>query len=148
MLTTAPGITERFLAKVVKGDCWEWIAFRDRDGYGKFFTHKVNGYAVKEYAHRWSYSRWVGLIPAGMEIDHLCRNRGCVRPDHLEPVTDKVNNARSNSLSARRARQTHCRNGHELTPENVRLSARNQRRCRICDRAYYRRIRGTQTFRV
>lgn len=142
-------MTERFLSKVAKGDgCWEWTAFRDRDGYGKFFTHKVKGYGVKEYAHRWAYARWVGEIPLAFEVDHLCRNRGCVRPSHLEGVPKRENILRSESLAALRARQTHCRNGHELTSANVRLSTRNQRRCRICNRAYYRVRRGTKTFRV
>jgi len=135
VLTTAPGITERFLSKVShQGECWEWIAFRDRDGYGKFFTHKVNGCAVKEYAHRWAYSRWRGDIPEGMQIDHLCRNRACVRPEHLEAVTAKVNNSRSNSLSAQRARKTHCVRGHPLEGANVHITTKGQRRCRTCDR--------------
>lgn len=135
MLTTTPGITERFLSKVSKGECWEWQAYRDRDGYGKFFTHKVNGQAVKEYAHRWAYSRWKGEIPAGYEVDHLCRNRGCVNPAHLEAVSKRENNLRSESLSAKRSRQTHCQNGHEYTDESTHISKRGQRRCRICDRS-------------
>lgn len=135
MLTTADGITERFLSKVIQSECWEWTAYRDRDGYGKFFTHKRNGYAVKEYAHRWAYARWVGDIPEGMEIDHLCRNRGCVNPGHLEAVTKRENNLRSLSVSANRARQTHCLRGHPLSGSNLRVTKDNRRRCRECDRA-------------
>lgn len=95
-------------------------------------------------AHRFAYELLVGPIAQGMTLDHKCRTRLCVRPDHLEPVTNRENVLRGESVAAQRARQTHCVHGHELTEANtIRLPSRpNQRLCRRCkyDRAArYRR---------
>jgi hypothetical protein len=87
-------------------------------------------------AHRWSYEALVGPIPPGLEIDHLCRVRNCVNPSHLEPVTKAVNILRGESMSARHARQTHCKSGHPFDAENTRMTTDGQRRCRTCDRQY------------
>lgn len=97
--------TNRFLAKVNDtGDCWEWQASISPDGYGYFF---LNG--KLRQAHRASYELFVGPIPPGLHIDHLCTNRKCVNPQHLEPVTQKENNARTV------ARITHCPAGHDYS---------------------------------
>lgn len=102
---------ERFWRQVYKtGDCWNWLGARNVSGYGKFWT--IDGRTVRP--HRWAYEHEVGPIPDGLQLDHLCRNRGCVRPDHLEAVTSKVNTSRGGN-----AQKTHCRNGHEYTPENT-----------------------------
>jgi hypothetical protein len=78
---------ERFWAKVdANGVCWEWLAGKLPTGYGSF---RVNGKSL--YAHRFAWETLMGPIPAGLVLDHLCRNPSCVNPDHLEPVTDKVN---------------------------------------------------------
>lgn len=107
---------ERFWAKVCDtGDCWLWTASLDSFGYGLF---KVDRKTQK--AHRWSYAYHVGPIPDGLTIDHLCRVRNCVRPDHLEAVTQKENTAR--------ARKTHCIRGHEFTDGNTHWV----RTCRAC----------------
>ena len=72
--------------------CHTWVGALDRDGYGKFW---VDGHYVA--AHRFAYERRVGPIPEGLEIDHLCMNRACVRPQHLEPVTHQENKVRASN---------------------------------------------------
>lgn len=125
----------RFWAKVdASGVCWEWTASDDGvKGYGRFEDQGVN-YA----AHRWAYMNLVGPIPDGMTIDHLCRNKACVNPDHFELVTARVNTLRGGSASARNARKTHCPQNHEYTPDNTRISRRSNgllfRTCRTCAR--------------
>lgn len=86
----------RFVAKSSDG-CWEWMGARGGKGYGTFWV----GSGKFANAHRWAYSHFVGPIADGLQLDHLCRNRACVRPDHLEPVTASVNVLRS--YAARRA---------------------------------------------
>lgn len=82
------GIAERFWSRVrPTGFCWEWLGHRDRNGYGCFSQTR----ALRWRAHRLSYQLLVGPIPNGLVIDHLCRNTGCVNPDHLEPVTQLEN---------------------------------------------------------
>lgn len=111
--------------------CWEWNAA------------KTNGYGVVQHngrvqrAHRVVYECLIGPIADGLELDHLCCNRGCVNPHHLEPVTGTVNILRGNSMSARHARQTQCKRGHDLSVENVYLRKRGdkvERFCRACAR--------------
>jgi hypothetical protein len=128
------GLPDNVAAKIGGVDangCWPWTAA------------KTNGYGVVQHngqvkrAHRVVYEFIVGEIPEGLELDHKCRNRACVNPAHLEPVTTIVNIARGESMSARHARQTHCLRGHEFTPENVYLRKRGhktERFCRECSR--------------
>ena len=124
-------VTERVWRYVdATGDCWEWTGGRT-SGYG----HISGGDGTFRRAHRVVYEFLVGPVPRGMQLDHLCRNRACVNPDHLEPVTPGENTRRS-PLS--RARRTHCPQGHEYTPENTSVSKRNQRSCRECIRAWHR----------
>jgi len=132
-------VLDRFEAKYVRSEvgCWEWTGSRagGRPGrrYGYFY---LNG--RRQYAHRVAYEMFVGPIPEGLTIDHLCRNRGCVNPDHLEPVTN-----RENSL---RARRTHCVHGHPFDAENTgvqRASGRfDRRRCLTCSRLAQRRYQA------
>ena len=108
--------SERFWAKVEKrGDdqCWDWKASQNRNGYGFF---KADGEVV---AHRWSFVQARGPIPPGLTLDHLCRNRGCVNPAHLEIVTRGENVLRGVGLSAANARKTHCVHGHPFNEENT-----------------------------
>lgn len=118
---------QRFWAKVAKTDaCWLWTAAKDQYGYGLFSSTSKMG------AHRWAYERLVGPIPKGLVIDHLCRTRACVNPAHMEAVTNKENILRGESLSAQRGRQTHCKYGHEFTPENTYVRPGGHRDCRVC----------------
>jgi hypothetical protein len=108
--------------------CWEWQGYVNRSGYGQFRG---------KYAHRGSYEMFRGPIPQGLEIDHLCRNRKCVNPAHLEAVTQKENQLRGFSVSGNNARKTHCLNGHPLVSANV-SSWTTDRRCKTCLRAHQR----------
>lgn len=125
----------RFWPKVDKdapNGCWEWTAYRLPKGYGQF----TDGLGRQIRAHRFAYELLVGPIPEGLVIDHLCRNRACVNPAHLEPVTNHENILRGTRVGTR---ATHCRNGHERTPENTRLKVDGSVTCRVCQRTWHRR---------
>lgn len=135
---TAESTMNRFFAKVdmpaAYQACWPWSASVDRKGYGKF--NYAGGRALG--AHRYSYATAVGPIPDGMQIDHLCRNPSCVNPLHLEPVTPRENTMRSPiAVTAVHSRKSHCKRGHEFTPENTQPTA-NGRQCRVCARMLHR----------
>jgi hypothetical protein len=127
----SPGLPARFLSYVSKlpdlPGCWLWTGSYTGNGYGGFWTGERQ---VK--AHRFSYEVHVGSIPTGMHLDHICRVRMCVNPDHLRVVTNRENALAGESFSAINARKTHCSRGHEFTPENTRVR-RGWRECRQCD---------------
>lgn len=129
---------ERFERKYVIAPSghWIWTAHTLPNGYGQM---------DKKYAHRLSHEFYIGPIPEGMVIDHLCRVRNCVNPDHLQAVTQKVNMERGSaslaiarSNSRRGAERTHCPQGHEYSESNTRIELKPNgnvtRRCRTCDR--------------
>jgi hypothetical protein len=125
---------DRFWSKVdikEKTECWNWLASDNGNGYGRFYIGGGKKNAKTDYAHRVSYILSVGNIPEKLEIDHLCKNRRCVNPNHLEVVTRKENNLRSDSLSAQRAKQTTCKRGHPLSGNNL-YEAGGRRLCRTC----------------
>lgn len=125
------GLERRFWEKVDRSggpdSCWPWLAHVRPKGYGLFESKS---------AHRIAYEFVVGVIPDDLHIDHLCRNTRCVNPKHLEPVTNAENRRR------RADAQTHCKYGHEFTPENTTVNRRGARVCRTCTR-----VQGTENYR-
>lgn len=120
-------------ARITPAGCWEWIGAADGHGYG---TGRFEGRTHK--AHRIAYRLCTGPIPAGLQIDHLCRNRRCVNPAHLEAVSRSENCRRGltgKAYGAVIAARTHCPSGHEYTPTNT-YRWRNHRQCRECRRRH------------
>jgi hypothetical protein len=130
----------RFLAKVDKADeCWLWTARKNYKGYGMFRL----GSRVP-YAHRVAYEHYVGPIPEGLQLDHICRVRHCVNPDHLEPVTNAENALRGEGPTAKNVTKTHCPKGHEYTGDNLYVDPRGGRNCRACRREKAKAWRAKQ----
>jgi hypothetical protein len=110
------------------GECWVWTRTRGPSGYGRMGVGSST-----DFVHRVTYELLRGPIPPGLHIDHLCRNKPCCNPWHLEPVTQAENN--------RRNTRTHCYEGHPLVGSNVTTHRDGTRRCREC-RNTHRRERG------
>lgn len=120
---------------LTESGCIVWLGGLNGVGYGQFYKGRSSlDETGKTYAHRWSYEYHVGPIPDGLHLDHLCRNRRCVNPDHLEPVTIRENLLRGESPSAKHAVKTHCPAGHPYSGSNLHLTPSGQRKCRACDR--------------
>lgn len=126
----------RFWEKVDKNGplgCWIWTASFTSAGYGQFIVMRGHrGYPRQ--AHRIAWELLRGPIPDDLVIDHRCRTRACVNPDHLEPVTNKENILRGISVPAINGRKTHCIRGHAFTPENTYRPARGGRQCITCQK--------------
>ena len=132
--------------------CWLWDGGWHSNGYGAFYDGQRSG-----MAHRFAYRCFVGEIPDGLQLDHKCRVRCCVNPDHLQLVTSGQNTMLGFGPTAVNHRKDTCNHGHLLTPENVRISMRDgrpRRHCRTCARRHkkkdYRRklmkiVRGALT---
>lgn len=120
-------VADRFWALVARGDgCWTWTGHSTR-GYGVFAMNRR-----KARAHRVAYELEIGPIPAALTIDHLCRNTLCVRPDHLEPVTARVNILRSGGLAAQELSRTQCPSGHSYAGSNLFRGSKGERMCLLC----------------
>lgn len=118
--------------------CWIWtLSIESRTGYGKGWNE-----GKSESAHRISYKAFKGEIPDGLHIDHLCRVRECVNPDHLEAVTLKENVLRGVGITAENARKKHCKHGHPFTGYNVIRRESGRRTCRTCNVALTRKWRA------
>lgn len=128
-----------FLTKYKKNrkGCWVWNGYKTSHGYGSM---KMAG--RRDYAHRISFRYFKGEIPKELQIDHLCRNRLCINPDHLELVTSAENTRRGNSNSSINAKKTNCSKGHPFFGSNLILKTKNGkivgRKCRICLRDFWR----------
>jgi hypothetical protein len=120
----------RFWAKVRKGDgCWEWLGNKTAAGYGQIVQERK-----RVYAHRFSYVIEHGEIDNSLVIDHLCKNPSCVRPSHLELVTQKLNALRGDGPTAVNARKTHCKRDHPLSGDNLVINTQGSRQCRKCNK--------------
>lgn len=113
--------------------CWVWTGAHNDWGYGRL---KIPGTRRITGAHRVIYEAMLGPIPEDMEIDHKCRVTMCVNPGHMEPVTRKENMVRSHRDRDRKLK-THCKRGHEYTPENTRINKRGNRHCIVCEKIIY-----------
>lgn len=134
--------------KVMPNGCWEIQTFRHVEGYGAM-SYRGKGYR----AHKLMYMLVVGPVPERMVVMHECDNPPCCNPDHLKLGTQVENNQdmhRKGRSNYSKARKTHCKKGHEFTPENTRVTKDNFRQCVECRRARFRKgyqktVRGPLT---
>ena len=139
---------ERWILKVdVRASgCWEWLGSKTADGYAHIGGgREYGGRVVKAVIVAWEFAHGKRM-PKGYEPDHLCRNRGCVRPSHVEAVTKKVNILRGVGPTAQNAKKTHCKRGHPLSGKNLFRHKDGRRECRECHRVSqllaYHRLHG------
>lgn len=122
--------------QITSAGCWGWTGSLNNKGYGQV------GYLGRTTStHRLAYTLLAGPIPAGLHIDHLCRNRACCNPAHLEPVTVRTNTLRGIGFAPSNAAKTHCRHGHAYTSVNTYIDRRGSRSCRTCRTENHRKNR-------
>lgn len=140
----------RFIQKSADpNSCWIWTGHKMPNGYAQFsVSSRRDGRRIistKTYAHRFAYEMWVGPIPDGLVIDHLCRRRDCVNPRHLETVTTRENLRRGETKTAHNAAKTHCPMGHELSGDNLYVHTNKngveKRHCKTCRKQALRKFR-------
>lgn len=134
-----PDLLTRFGDRILIGDsgqCWEWMGGKHK-GYGRIYQARTDGRSYYARAHRVAYELLVGPIPEGTELDHLCRNPGCVNPSHLEPVphVENVRRGLAGKVNHRNSRKTHCPEGHPYDEKNTAYRSTGKRACLACQRA-------------
>lgn len=118
--------------EITRAGCWLWKKYRDRNGYGRVQVDHKN-----KWVHRFSYEHFVGPIPEGLQIDHLCRTPLCINPEHLEAVTPLENTRRGRG----HGKETHCPRGHPYDEVNTYVTPVGRRQCRVCRREWIARWR-------
>lgn len=118
--------------------CWEWAGQKSR-GYGVI----SDGAGKQHTAHRLVWEEMGGVLKEGLELDHLCKNRGCVNPAHIEQVHHTIN-VRRGGVNGSNFTKTECKYGHEFTPENTYVRSNGWRSCRACDRRLMREHHARQ----
>lgn len=131
----------RFMAlvNIRPGMCWLWKGNHSK-GYGRFLVQSADQQTIA--SHRFAYLAFVGKIPEGLELDHLCRNTRCCNPEHVEPVTREENLRRSDVALGIRSAATHCASGHEFTKANTYIRTSGRRACKECNRRRHQSTRG------
>lgn len=137
----------RALCETNTNGCWVWHGSLNQYGYGRISV-KIDGQWKVQASHRVSYETFVGPIAPTLQIDHLCRNRACCNPAHLEAVTRKENILRGVGAPASNARKAFCPKGHPYAGSNLVLATGNNRQCRICNNAKARAYRARKQVKV
>ena len=135
----------RFWAKVTKREDGHWIWSGATSSEGRYGAATLGGRV--QPAHRVAWRLCIGEVPDGADLDHLCRVTLCVNPEHLEPVTHRENVMRGKALAAENAVKTHCKRGHEFTPETTRITNTGGRQCMACARSEDGRARQREATR-
>jgi RNase P subunit RPR2 len=134
-LTTIEKFASRF--EIQPNGCWEWVGFRNHAGYGMFSVNKVS-----RSAHRVMWEAVGRPVDLTLQLDHLCRNRACINPKHLEQVDGRTNTMRGDTVTAKNAQKTTCDQGHPFLGDNLYLRKRTraggyiERNCRTCAENY------------
>lgn len=116
--------------------CWIWLGSQTTQGYGSIWFQ-----GGMRRVHRVAYEAWIGPIPEGLVLDHLCRVKICFNPEHLEPVTIRENTTRGDLATGQRnnnGRKTHCPRGHAYEGDNLYLNPNGARACRECQRIWWK----------